>query len=367
MSLLKKILLSILGIVVIGIAGVAIALSHTSPCGPAPTVTLKEPMKAAVNRCYGGPEVVRVESVERPVPADHGVLVKVHASSVNPLDWHYLLGKPYIMRPTAGWGKPNDVFLGTDFAGTVVAVGKLVTKFKVGDEVYGGGDGGMAEYLRIPDSRSVALKPANVNFEEAAAAPVAGITALQALRDLGHVQAGKKVLINGAGGGVGTFAVQIAKALGGTVTAVTNPGSLQLVQSLGADHVIDYTREDFTQGTDQYDVIFDLSGNHRLSEYRRVLTPTGIYILGGDTDKGAWLGPLKSLGRTLIVSKFVKQTMSPFFASLNQADLVALAAMMQAGTVKPVIDRRYRLDQVADAFRYQLTGHARGKVIVTVD
>jgi NADPH:quinone reductase-like Zn-dependent oxidoreductase len=269
--------------------------------------------------------VVRVESVERPVPTDHGVLVKVHASSVNPLDWHYLLGEPYIMRPTAGWGKPNDVFLGTDFAGTVVAVGKLVTKFKVGDEVYGGGDGGMAEYLRIPDSDPVALKPANVSFEEAAAAPVAGITALQALRDLGHVQAGKKVLINGAGGGVGTFAVQI------------------------------------------YDVIFDLSGNHQLSEYRRVLTPTGIYILGGDTDKGAWLGPLKSLGKTLIVSKFVKQTMSPFFASLNQADLVALAAMMQAGKIKPVIDRRYSLDQVADAFRYQLTGHARGKVIVTVD
>jgi NADPH:quinone reductase-like Zn-dependent oxidoreductase len=367
MSLLKKILVTILGIIVIGVAGVAIALSHTSPCGPAPTAALKEPMKAAVNRCYGGPEVVRVESIERPVPGDHGLLVKVHASSVNPLDWHYLLGEPYVMRSTAGWGTPNDVLLGTDFAGTVVAVGKLVTKFKVGDEVYGGGDGGLAEYLRIPDSAPVALKPANVSFEAAAAAPVAGTTALQALRDLGHVQSGTKVLINGAGGGVGTFAVQVAKALGGTVTAVTNPGSLQLVQSLGADHVIDYTREDFTQGTAQYDVIFDLSGNHRLSEYRRVLTPTGVYIQGGDTDKGAWLGPLKAFAATVIVSKFVKQKMSPFFASLDQADLVVLADMMQAGKVKAVIDRRYSLDQVADAFRYQLTGHARGKVIVTVD
>jgi len=367
MSLLKKILVTILGVLVIGVAGLAIALSYTSPCGPAPSVALKEPMKAAVNRCYGGPEVVRVESIERPVPGDHGLLVKVHASSVNPLDWHYLLGEPYVMRSAAGWGKPKDVLLGTDFAGTVVAVGKLVTKFNVGDEVYGAGDGGLAEYLRIPDSGPVALKPTNVSFEAAAAAPVAGITALQGLRDIGHVQAGTKVLINGAGGGVGTFAVQVAKVLGGTVTAVTNPGSLQLVQSLGADHVMDYTRDDFTQGTAQYDVIFDLSGNHSLSAYRRVLAPTGIYIQGGDTDKGAWLGPLKALGKTLLVSKFVKQTMSPFFASMDQADLVVLADMMQAGKVKSVIDRRYTLDQVADAFRYQLTGHARGKVIVTVD
>jgi NADPH:quinone reductase-like Zn-dependent oxidoreductase len=367
MSLLKKILVSILGVIIIGGAGLAIALSHNSPCAPAPTVALKEPMKAAVNRCYGTPDVVRVEAVERPVPTDHGVLVKVHASSVNPLDWHYLLGEPYLMRASSGWGTPNDVFLGTDFAGTVVAVGKLVTKFKVGDEVYGGGDGALAEYLRIPDTGPVALKPANVSFEEAAAAPVAGITALQALRDHGQVRAGTKVLVNGAGGGVGTFAVQIAKALGATVTAVTNTGSLQRVQALGADHVIDYTRADFTQGTEQYDVIFDLSGNHLLRDYRRVLTPTGIYILGGDTDKGAWLGPLKAFGATVIVSKFVKQTMTPFMANLEQADLVVLADMMQAGKVKPVIDRRYSLDQVADAIRYQEAGHARGKVIVTVD
>ena len=196
------------------------------------------------------------------------------------------------MPAASGWGTPNDVFLGTDFAGTVVAVGKLVTQFKVGDEVYGAGDGAFAEYLRIPDASAVALKPANVSFEEAAALLVAGITAVQALRDVGHVRAGSKVLVNGAGGGVGTFAVQIAKALGATVTAVTNTASLQLVQSLGADHVIDYTHEDFTQGTAQYDVIFDLSANHALSDYRRVLTPTGVYVLGGYTAKGAWLGPL---------------------------------------------------------------------------
>ena len=367
MSLLKKILLSILGVIVIGLAGLAIALSHNSPCGSAPAVALKEPMKAAVNRCYGTPDVVRVEAAERPVPADHGVLVKVRASSVNPLDWHYLLGEPYLMRIGAGWGTPHDVFLGTDFAGTVVAVGKLVTQFKAGDDVFGAGDGAFAEYLGIRDAGAVALKPANVSFEEAAAVPVAGITALQALRDSGHVQAGNKVLINGAGGGVGTFAVQIAKALGATVTAVTNTGSLQLVQSLGADHVIDYTREDFTQGTGQYDVIFDLSGNHSLADYRRALTPTGIYILGGDTAKGAWLGPLASFGKTVIVSKFVKQTMTPFMAGLHQSDLAVLADMMRDGKVRSVIDRRYSLDQVAEAIRYQEAGHARGKVIVTVD
>ena len=367
MSLLKKILLFILCVIVIGLAGLAIALSHNSPCGAAPAGAPKEPMKAAVNRCYGTPDVVRVESVERPVPRDHGLLVKVHASSVNPLDWHYLLGEPYLMRANSGWGAPKDVFLGTDFAGTVVAVGRLVTKFKVGDEVFGAGDGAFAEYLRIPDSGAVALKPANMSFEEAAAVPVAGVTALQALRDSGHVQAGKKVLINGAGGGVGTFAVQVAKALGATVTAVTNTGSLQLVQSLGADHVIDYTREDFTQGTGQYDVIFDLSGNHPLSAYRHVLAPGGIYILGGDTSKGAWLGPLASFGKTMIVAKFVKQTLTPMMADLDQADLVSLAALMRDGKIKPAIDRRYRLDQVAEAIRYQEAGHARGKVIVTVD
>jgi NADPH:quinone reductase-like Zn-dependent oxidoreductase len=324
-------------------------------------------MRAVVNRCYGGPEVVRLESVERPVPGDHELLVKVHASSVNPLDWHYLLGEPYVMRAQAGWGRPRDVLLGTDFAGTVVATGRLVTKFKVGDEVYGAGDGAMAEYLRVKDTEPVALKAANVSFEDAAAVPVAGVTALQALRDAGHVKPGDRVLINGAGGGVGTYAVQIAKALGATVTAVTNTGSVPLVQSLGADHVVDYTREDFTQEAAQYDVIFDLSGNHRLSDYRRVLAPAGIYILGGDTDRGPWLGPLKAFAATVIEAKFVKQTMTPIMANLDQADLVTLAAMMQAGKVRSVIDRRYGLEQVADAFRYQLTGHARGKVLVTVD
>jgi NADPH:quinone reductase-like Zn-dependent oxidoreductase len=367
MSLLKKILGILLGVVILGLAGLALALSHNSPCGSAPPSIPAPSMKAAVNRCYGPPEVVRIENIARPIAGDHDLVIHVHASSVNPLDWHYLLGEPYVMRPSAGWGSPNDVYLGTDFAGTVESVGKLVTKFKPGDEVFGGGDGAFAQYIRAADDKGVALKPANVSFEEAAAAPVAGITALQALRDAGKLQAGQKVLVNGAGGGVGTFAVQIAKAMGATVTAVTNTGSLQMVQSLGADHVIDYSREDFTRGAERYDLIFDLSGNHSMGEYSRVLTPTGIFVMGGDTDKGHWIGPLAGMGREMIEAKFAKVHFEAFFADLKQTDMIALADLMASGKVKPVIDRRYSLDQIVDAISYQITGHARGKVIVTID
>ena len=366
MSLIKKLLGVILGAVVLGLAGLAIALSHDSPCGAAPPAPAGA-MLAAVNRCYGSPDVIRIEATARPVPGDHDVVVQVHASSVNPLDWHYLLGEPYPMRLSSGWGTPKDVYLGTDFAGTVLAVGRLVTRFKPGDDVFGGGDGAFAQYLRIPDDGPLALKPANVSFEDAAAVPVAGITALQALRDTAQLRPGQAVLVNGAGGGVGTFAVQIAKALGAKVTAVTNTGSLALVRSLGADRVIDYTQEDFTQGAERYDVILDMSGNHSLADYRHVLTPHGVYVLAGDTSKGAWLGPLASFGKTFIESRFVPQKLESFMASLTQADLAVLAGMLQAGKIRSVIDRRFSLQQVADAVRYQQTGHARGKVIVTVD
>jgi NADPH:quinone reductase-like Zn-dependent oxidoreductase len=367
MSLLKKILGIILGVVILGVAGLALALSHNSPCGSPAPGTPAQPMKAAVNRCYGPPDVIRVENIARPIAGDHDLLIRVQASSVNPLDWHYLLGEPYVMRPSAGWGSPNDVNLGTDFAGTVESVGRLVTKFKPGDEVFGGGDGAFAQYIRTADDKGVALKPANVSFEEAAAAPVAGVTALQALRDSGKLRAGQKVLINGAGGGVGTYAVQIAKALGATVTAVTNTGSLQMVQALGADHVIDYTREDFTQGAEHYDLIFDLSGNHSMSEYSRVLAPTGIFVMGGDTDKGHWIGPLAGMGREMLEAKFAKVKFETLFADLKQADMMALADLMASGKVKSVIDRRYSLDQISDAISYQITGHARGKVVITID
>ncbi|HEV2701174.1 MAG TPA: NAD(P)-dependent alcohol dehydrogenase [Steroidobacteraceae bacterium] len=366
MSIISRVLLALLGVVVLAVAAIAVAVSHNSACGPSPTGAIAEPMKAAVYRCYGSADVVRIEHIPRPVPGPHGLLVRVHASSVNPLDWHFLHGEPYLIRPMSGWGAPKDIRLGTDFSGTVEAVGKLVTRFKPGDEVYGGGDGAFGEYLRIPESGAVALKPAAVTFEQAAAVPVAGITALQALRDVGQVRPGQKVLINGAGGGVGTFAVQIAKALGAEVTAVTNTGSLDVVRSIGADHVIDYNRQDFTQGTERYDVIFDLSGTQPLSAYRRVLVPSGIYVPGGNTDKGKWLGPMLAFGETLIVSKFVSQKLVPVSADLSARDLTALAGLMQSGKLKPVIDRSYTLEHVADAIRYQETFHARGKVVVTV-
>jgi len=367
MRTLSRILIGLLVLVVLGISSLAIALSHSSACGTAPAVVSSQPMKAALRRCYGAADVVRVETIERPVPADQGVLVRVHATSINPLDWHTLQGEPYLMRIGSGWGTPTDPSFGTDFAGTVEAAGRLATRFKPGDEVFGIGHAAFAQYLRLPQGASVVLKPANLTFEQAAAAPVAGITALQALRDHGQLKAGQKVLINGAGGGVGTFAVQIAKAMGADVTAVTNPGSLELLHSLGADHVIDYTREDFTASAVHYDLILDMSGNHPLSAYRWVLTPAGIYVLAGDTSKGAWGGPLVGFGKALIVAKFVNQKLVPFFAQTNPADLALLADMLQKGQVKPVIDRQYRLEQIAQAIGYQETGHARGKVVVTME
>jgi NADPH:quinone reductase-like Zn-dependent oxidoreductase len=324
-------------------------------------------MQAAVYRCYGSADVIRIEGTERPVPADHGVLVRVHATSINPLDWHFMRGEPYIVRTSSGWGAPKDIFLGTDFAGTVEAVGKLVTRFKPGDEVFGTAHAAFAQYLRTPEDAVVVLKPANLSFEQAAAVPVAGITALQALRDQGQLRAGQKVLINGAGGGVGTFAVQIAKAMGAEVTAVTNAGSLELLRSLGADHVIDYSRQDFTLGTTRYDLILDMSGNHSLSACRRVMTASGIYVFAGNTSKGSWAGPMAGLGKALIAAKFVKRKVVAFMAEMNPADLAILADMLRTGKVKPVIDRQYRFDQIADAIRYQETEHARGKVVVTID
>ncbi len=362
-----RIFISLLVLLVLGVASLAIAMSHNSPCGSASPAGLRQPMKAAVYRCYGAADVVRIESIERPVPSDHGVLVRVHATSINPLDWHFMRGEPYIVRTSSGWGAPKDTSMGTDFAGTVEAVGKLVTRFKPGDQVFGTGHAAFAQYLRTPEDAVVALKPANLSFEQAAAVPVAGITALQALRDAGQLRAGQKVLINGAGGGVGTFAVQIAKAMGADVTAVTNAGSLELVRSLGADHVIDYGREDFTLGTTRYDLILDMSGNHSLNACRRVMTASGIYVFAGNTSKGSWAGPMAGLGNALIVAKFVKRKVAAFMAEMNPADLAIVADMLQAGKVKPVIDRQYRFDQIADAIRYQETEHARGKVVVTID
>jgi NADPH:quinone reductase-like Zn-dependent oxidoreductase len=341
--------------------------TSTNDCGKTGAPT--NPMKAIVYCDYGVANL-KLEDVEKPTPADDQLLVRVRAASVNPYDWHFVEGTPYVMRAMGvGLRKPKDTHLGVDFAGTVEAVGKNVTQFKPGDEVFGGRGGAFAQYICPRATRAVALKPANVSFEEAASVSIAGITALQALRDKGKVQPGQKVLINGASGGVGTFAVQIAKSLGADVTGVCSTRNVDLVKSLGADHIIDYTKEDFTKSADRYDVMLDNVGNHSLSECKGVLTSAGKYVLiggGGANDQG-FLGGLGKALWAMVFSKFVNQQMGMMMADANQKDLTILADMMQSGKLKPVIDRTYKLEQVPDAIRYVEEGHARGKVVITVE
>jgi NADPH:quinone reductase-like Zn-dependent oxidoreductase len=327
------------------------------------------PMKAVVYCDYGVANL-KFQDIEKPAPADDQLLVRVRAASVNPLDWHFVEGTPYLMRAlAAGLRKPKDTQLGVDFAGTVEAVGKNVTKFKPGDEVFGGRTGAFADYVCIRESRAVALKPASVTFEQAASVPIAGITALQALRDKGQLQAGQKVLINGASGGVGTFAVQIAKSLGADVTGVCSTRNVDLVRSLGADHVIDYTKEDFTKTDQLYDLIVDNVGNRSLSECRRVLKPKGTFVLvgGGGANEQGLIGPMAKPLKLMLVSPFVSQKMGMILAELNHDDLALLADLMQSGKVKPVIDRTYKLSDVPEAIKYLEQGHARGKVIIAAD
>src|SRR5881392_1183559 len=336
------------------------------------TAAPKNPMKAIVYCDYGLANL-KLEEVEKPVPNDDQILVRVRAASVNPYDWHFIEGTPKIMRAMGvGLRKPKDTRVGVDFAGTVEAVGKnpaAAGQFKPGDEVFGGKGGAFADYVCPRAGRAVALKPANITFEQAASVNIAGITALQALRDKGKVQPGQKVLINGASGGVGTFAVQIAKSFGADVTGVCSTRNLDMVRSLGADHVIDYTKEDFTKGEQRYDLIFDLVGNHSFSECRRVLNPDGRYVMigGGGPNDNRWIGPFGRVIQALVVSPFVSQKMGMMMAELKKSDLAILGDMMQSGKVKPVIDRTYKLSDVPAAIAYLEEGHARGKVVITVE
>jgi len=327
------------------------------------------PMKAVVYCDYGVANL-KFQDVEKPAPADDQLLVKVRAASVNPLDWHYVEGTPFVMRAlSGGLRKPKDTQLGVDFAGTVEAVGKNVTKFKPGDEVFGGRTGAFADYVCVRESRAVALKPASISFEQAASVPIAAITALQALRDKGQIQAGQRVLINGASGGVGTFAVQIAKSYGAEVTGVCSTRNLDLVRSLGADHVIDYTKDDFTKTDQPYDVIIDNVGNRSLSECRRALKPKGILVLvgGGGANEQGIIGPMAKPIKAMLLSPFVSQKVGMILAELNHDDLAFLADLMQSGKLKPVIDRTYKLSDVPEAIKYVEQGHARGKVVITAD
>jgi NADPH:quinone reductase-like Zn-dependent oxidoreductase len=321
-------------------------------------------MKATVHERFGSPEVLEQQTVDKPELAPDGVLVRVRAVSVNPVDWYTMAGRPYVGRPMLGLRRPKSIMLGTDFAGTVEAVGSDETDFRVGDEVFGGRSGAFAEYVCV--SAGVALKPAGLTFEEAAAVPVAGLTALQGLRDLGQVQPGQHVLINGASGGVGTFAVQIARALGAEVTAVCSTGNVELVRSIGADHVIDYTREDFTRSDQRYDVILDSAGSRGWFALRRVLTPRGTLILVGGPKTSRMFGPLGHVVKVRLAALGSRRKVAFFMAKFNRQDMMVLRDLIDAEKVTPVVDRHYQYADLAQALRYLGEGHARGKVVVTV-
>lgn len=320
-------------------------------------------MKAITQYKYGSPDVLKLQEVDKPVVKDNDVLLRVQAASVNQADWHLLTGTPRIARVAFGLFKPKQKIAGLDVAGQVEAVGANVTKFHVGDEVFGENKGAYAEFICVPENR-IALKPANLTPEQAAAVPVAAITALQGLRDKGQIQPGHKVLIIGASGGVGTFAVQIAKSFGAEVTGVCSPRNVEMVRSIGADEVIDYTQDDFTQSGQKYDLILDIAGNRSLSDCKRVLGPSGIYVSVGGP--GSSIGFLTRMAKMLLASLFGSQKMVPMLAKQTPEDLVVLRELLEAGKVTPVIDRRYGLSEVPEALRYQGEGHARGKSVINL-
>jgi NADPH:quinone reductase-like Zn-dependent oxidoreductase len=323
-------------------------------------------MKAAVRDRYGSPDVVELREIDTPVAADDEVLVRVRAASLNLGDWYSVTGTPYVGRTQMGLRKPKSNRLGTDFAGQVEAVGKDVTQFRPGDEVFGGRNGAFAEYVCVREERAVVPKPANVTFEQAAAVPVAALTALQGLRDKGRIQPGQKVLINGASGGVGTFAVQIAKSFGAEVTGVCSTRNVDRVRSIGADHVIDYTREDFTRSDRRYDLMLDIAGSRSWSACRRVLNPQAILVIVGGPMNNRPIGALGHVVKTLLAGLVSSRKVVFFIAKFNKADMVVLRDLLETGKVSPVIERRYELSDIADALRYMGEGHAQGKIVITV-
>jgi NADPH:quinone reductase-like Zn-dependent oxidoreductase len=326
-------------------------------------------MKAIVYQNFGSPDVLECQDIEKPTPADDEVLIKVRAASVNPLDWKLMKGGPFIVRLLLGLGKPKTKRPGVDVAGEVEAVGKNVAQFKPGDQVFGTCVGAFAEYAASKSASglksALVIKPDNLTYEQAASAPVAALTALQGLRDKARIQPGHKVLVNGAAGGVGTFAVQIAKSFGAKVTGVCSTRNVDMVRSIGADQVIDYTQQDFTESGQRYDIVFDCVGNHSFSACRRVLNPKGILVGVGAPNDVRLSRLLAGLIGALVLSVFVGQKMAFFIARVNQQDLATVRDLMATGKVTPVIDKRYPLSETREAFRYMEEGHARGKVIIT--
>ena len=322
-------------------------------------------MKAFTREQFGAPDVLELRAIEKPVVGDGEVLVRVHAASVNPFDWHMLTGIPYIARMMVGLRSPKSERLGVDFAGTVESVGTSVTDFRPGDEVFGGKTGAFGEYMCVPADGAVAPKPANLTFEQAAAVPMAGITALQGLRDKGGIRRGHKVLINGASGGVGTFAVQIAKSFGAEVTGVCSPGNVDNARALGADRVIDYTKDDLTRTGEQYELILDVAFNRTWAEYKRLLEPEGVLVVVGGPKTNRWIGPM---GKRFYVGVAAKAggRKAPFFlADMNKEDLLVLRDLIEDGKVTPFVERQYELAELREALGYVARGHARGKIVVT--
>jgi NADPH:quinone reductase-like Zn-dependent oxidoreductase len=323
-------------------------------------------MKAIVQDAYGSTDVLELRDIDKPEITDNEVLVRVHAAGVDRGVWHLMTGLPYPIR-LAGYGlrAPKTPVPGADVAGVVEAVGKDVTRFQPGDEVFGIGKGAFAEYARAPENK-LAPKPANLTFEQAAVVAISGLPALQGLRDKGRVEPGQKVLIIGASGGVGTYAVQLAKAFGAHVTGVCSTTKVDMVRSLGADHVIDYTRDDFAKGEQRYDLILDIGGNASLSRLRRALTPKGTLVIVGGEASGRWLGGTDRQLRALLLSRFVGQKLTTFISKENHQDMLVLKELIEAGKVTPVIDRTYPLSEVPQAIRYLEEGYARGKVVITI-
>jgi NADPH:quinone reductase-like Zn-dependent oxidoreductase len=322
-------------------------------------------VQAIVYHQYGPPEVLRCADVAKPAPKDSEVLVRVRAASINPLDWHLMRGEPWLLRLAAGLRRPRMTRFGIDLAGQVEAAGRNASRFKPGDEVFGTARGALAEYVCGPES-ALALRPVGTTPEEAACVPIAALTALQGLRDKGRIQPGQRVLINGAAGGVGTFAVQIAKAHATEVTGVCSAQNVALVRSLGADRVIDYSQEDFTAGGPRYDLIVDMIGNHSLSALRRALNPKGICVLVGGPP-GKWIAPMGRMIKASILSLFIRQKLVMFLARRNPEALETLSGLLAAGKITSVVDRRFPLGETPAAIRYLETGHARGKVVITVN
>jgi NADPH:quinone reductase-like Zn-dependent oxidoreductase len=317
-------------------------------------------MKAIVKDRYGSPGVLQLQDIDKPAVTDEGVLVRVRATSINAHDWHMLRGKPYLARLSEGFRAPKERQLGLDVAGIVEEIGARVTHVKPGDAVFGSRYGASAEYV---SGKNMVPMPAGLTFEQAAAVPTAGQTALQGLRDHGALQAGQRVAILGAGGGVGSFAVQIARALGADVTAVTSTRNVETMRSIGADHVIDYTRDDFTRGTHRYDLILDVGGTRRLSAMRRALTPTGRIVMVAP-QPGQWIGPIARILGAVITTRLGAKPARAFLAQPNRDDLLVLKEFIEAGKVTPVIDRTYPFDQIPEAVRYVEAGHAQGKVVI---